>query len=67
MTNSEAKFRMLSLLESCENYEQVATALANAIETQWADDSDVPASVGVALDAIRAAAETLALVDADCA
>ncbi len=67
MTSSEAKHRMLSLLESCNTYEQVVRALANAVETQWAADAEVPASVGVALDALYAAADAFSLVDSDLA
>ena len=57
MTNAEARRRMLTLVESCETYEQVVMALVGAIENQWADDTDCPAQLGTLLDTLRGAAD----------
>ena len=67
MTNSEAKARMFSLLEESSSYEQVVQALISAVELQWAEDTEVPASLAVALDALSAAADAFSLVDSDLA
>lgn len=67
MTNSEAKFELLKLLESCNTYEQVVQALISAVELQWAEDTEFPASLAVALDALSAAAYAFSLVDSDLA
>jgi uncharacterized alpha-E superfamily protein len=67
MTNSEAKHRMLSLIESCDTYEQAVQALAAAVKLQWVSDAKAPASLVVALDALHAAADAFSLVDSDLA
>ncbi len=67
MTNSEAKARMLSLLESCESYEQTCRALASAVAEQWEHDADPVPSLAAALDALHAAADAFSLLDSDLA
>ena len=63
MTNAEAKRRMLSLLEACGTYEQVIQAITAAVESQWADRSDVPAELGLALGALSAASDAFQVLD----
>ncbi len=67
MTNSEAKFELLKLLQECDSYERVVSALASAVELQWEKDTEVPDSLAVALDALWAAADAFSLVDSDLA
>lgn len=67
MTNSEAKFELLKLLEECDTYERAVRALVAAVELQWAEDTEVPASLAVALDALSAAADAFSLLDSDLA
>ncbi len=67
MTNAEAKRRMLSLLESCETFEQALQAMTAAVETMFADDTNPPASLGSALGALSAATDAFAALDSDCA
>ncbi len=67
MTNSEVKYELLKLLEESRSYEQVVQALVSAVELQWAEDTEVPASLAVALDALSAAADAFSLLDSDLA
>ncbi len=65
MTNSEAKFELLKLLQECDSYERVISALASAVKLQWATSPKAPDSLVVALDALQAAADAFSLVDSD--
>ncbi len=54
---------MMSVLESCETYDQALWALVAAVESQWADDVSPPVELRRALGVLEGAREAFAQLD----
>ncbi len=51
MTTKQAA--MLTLAESCENFEESTMLLAGTVERMYAEDAKVPAKLGAFLESLR--------------